>query len=371
MIKENFNLLPFSIYWKDLSGKYIGCNNHMLKMTGLSSQQDLIGKTDYEMPWSKNAQFIRNTDIKATQMDTPHTSQEHDLMSPTSGAVYLSIKSPWKDGSGATIGIIGTFINITQQSFIQLDIRLIEQLIANNIQISLEELKHDIRSPVSSIAALSEMIKYTSKDQQITQLAEMLCDASASLDKLIISLSNVQKEKSSTLKDTFFDIKTVIEDVLKLALPIAHVKNVRLNYTLENKELFFIYSNRNLIHRILMELINNAIKYTSIGSVTLEIDSAFEDTGQRYIMVKIIDTGFGMPPETLERFTSHTSHPIHSALRDGKGFGLGMINTAAKLLGIKIIANSITNQGTMIKLIIKSDSQNYMKLNQNISRAGN
>jgi signal transduction histidine kinase len=354
----------------------------MIKMTGLSSQKEIIGKTDYEMPWFKNAQFISNTDNKTIQINSSYITQEQDLITETSGNTFLSIKTPWKNIAGTSIGVIGILINITQQDFIQLDIKLIEQLIANNIQVALEELKHDIRSPLSSIIALSEIIKSNSKELEITELAEMLFDASLSLDQLIISLSNVQREKSLNLKDTFFDIKIVIEDVLKLALPMARNKNIDLNYTLESNSPLFIFSNRNLIHRILMELINNAIKYTSIGSVTLEIHPATEDTGERYIIIKVIDTGLGIPPGILDRFTDANDYPIHSALKNGRGFGVGMINTAAKLLGIKIVASSSINQGSMIKLIIRSNSQNSnedsgreakdtMILNENISRAGN
>jgi signal transduction histidine kinase len=356
MIKEIFNLLPFSIYWKNLSGKYVGCNDHMIKMTGLHSRKDIIGKTDHDMPWSKNAQFIRDAENRVTEYDSFCVEQEYDLFTPAADSVFLTVKTPWKDEAGTLMGVIGVLINITKQDFIQLNIKLIEQLIANYIQISLEELKHDIRSPVSSIAALSEMIKHNSQERQIKNLAEMLCNATSSLDKLIISLSNVQQEKLSSSKDTFFDVKAVIQDVLKLALPIAHTKNVILNYNFENTGPFFISSNRNLIHRILMELINNAIKYTSLGGVTLEIESIVENSSERYIMIKIIDTGLGIPADVLKRLTGMTNYSTYNCLKEGSGFGLGMINTAAKLLGIKIIADSSLNQGTMIQLIIKSNS---------------
>ncbi|MBP9742559.1 MAG: hypothetical protein KBD37_04290 [Burkholderiales bacterium] len=53
------DIIPASIYWKDKNGYYLGCNEYVVKMAGMSNKSDIIGKTDYELPWKTIADHTR------------------------------------------------------------------------------------------------------------------------------------------------------------------------------------------------------------------------------------------------------------------------------------------------------------------------
>ena len=66
ILSSIIKLLPGSIYWKDKEGYYLGGNDTMLEMTGMSS---IVGKTDFDMPWADTAQILRDNDLKVMSLN--------------------------------------------------------------------------------------------------------------------------------------------------------------------------------------------------------------------------------------------------------------------------------------------------------------
>ena len=61
--------IPGSIYWKDVNGTYLGCNQIQSNMAGFQSPEEMIGKTDYEMPWKEVADILKATDNNFTRIN--------------------------------------------------------------------------------------------------------------------------------------------------------------------------------------------------------------------------------------------------------------------------------------------------------------
>ena len=109
------NSMPINIYWKDIQGKYLGCNLAQANFFGLSSPEDVIGKTDFDLfknhdrvkEWTKNDQEV-------IQSSTPLVSEETAIIN-NQEITGLSCKIPFKDSSDKVIGIIGVTIDITKQ----------------------------------------------------------------------------------------------------------------------------------------------------------------------------------------------------------------------------------------------------------------
>jgi PAS domain S-box-containing protein len=107
---ENF---PGHVYWKDIDGKYLGSNSAQAKNLGLNSVIDMLGKTDFELPWPEGvASQFRENDLWVMKTGCTKSAEENSQMDGKQITV-LSRKSPLKNSSGEIIGVVGISLDIT------------------------------------------------------------------------------------------------------------------------------------------------------------------------------------------------------------------------------------------------------------------
>ncbi|WP_048875037.1 PAS domain-containing protein [Candidatus Coxiella mudrowiae] len=104
---------PGSLYWKDRQGRYLGCNDFMVKTPGLRSTPELIGKTDYDF-WGDVAKVIMENDRYV--METGEIKHyEETVTIPSSKTLYfMGIKMPLRDENDQIVGVIGNYLDITE-----------------------------------------------------------------------------------------------------------------------------------------------------------------------------------------------------------------------------------------------------------------
>ena len=120
--KETFlqlilNNIPQSIFWKDRNSVYLGCNETFAQAAGVSTPEALLGKTDYDLPWSQlDAAWYRECDRRVMETDTPvmHLIEPILQTDGTQGWADTN-KVPIHDAEGKVIGILGTFEDITER----------------------------------------------------------------------------------------------------------------------------------------------------------------------------------------------------------------------------------------------------------------
>ncbi len=106
------NILPQRVFWKDEEGRYLGCNEQFLRDCNVS---EIIGKTDYDMPWSKEeADFYRSCDQRVFDSGKPELHIVEPQTQADGSQIWLSTcKVPLRNPAGATIGVLGTYMDIT------------------------------------------------------------------------------------------------------------------------------------------------------------------------------------------------------------------------------------------------------------------
>ena len=102
------------IYWKDLKGRILGCNKYLYQMAGLLERGDVIGKTDFELPWRSEAHKIRELDQAVVRDNKCYQMQEKVLMEDGSTIIFLTSNTPLVKNN-KIIGIVGVSINITER----------------------------------------------------------------------------------------------------------------------------------------------------------------------------------------------------------------------------------------------------------------
>lgn len=116
MLKNIIKYSPDWIYWKDKDSVHLGSNEQFAKAAGLSSSEEMIGKTDYDLPWHERAQKYRLDDEEVIASGKPKINIEDTvLVCNQKEVVVISNKVPLRDAQGEIIGILGIATDITNQ----------------------------------------------------------------------------------------------------------------------------------------------------------------------------------------------------------------------------------------------------------------
>ena len=317
-LKDLLDKITVHYWWKDKDGKYLGCNKNVISLLGLKSQDEILGKTDHEMVWHEDADKLVYNDQVVMNSAKPCTQEERVIIGNKKALFFLVSKAPYRDQNGNIIGTIGASMDITA-------LKETEQLKTEFIR----NMEHDIRTPLSGILGLSTHLWEKETVPEKKELLGMLVQASQELldySNQILDFSKIDSEVSQVI-DKKFDIFNLIKKVISVEKPIATFKKLKLIFNNDPKIPRIIIGDSYRIYRILINLISNAIKFTTEGSV--ELRTQLVQDKQRQILIRFIvkDTGIGISREKqdfiFERFSRLS--PSNKGLYKGIGLGLRVV----------------------------------------------
>ena len=142
MLQLIMDNIPEGIFWKDCNSRYLGCNKVFAKSAGLESPESIIGKTDYDLPWSpEQTEWFREYDRKIMENDTPEYHIIEQQTTADRKLTWLDTnKIPLHDAKGNVIGILGTYEDITERKEAEESLRLLNLYNRSLIETSLDPL---------------------------------------------------------------------------------------------------------------------------------------------------------------------------------------------------------------------------------------
>ena len=135
--------MPEAAFWKDRNSVYLGCNRHFSKAAGLASPEEIIGKTDFDLPWKpEEAEWFRACDRRVMNSDTP----ELGIIEPqrqADGEQYWieTNKIPLHDVEGTVVGILGTFMEITARIKAENQLKQLNEELEQRVEARTQELQ--------------------------------------------------------------------------------------------------------------------------------------------------------------------------------------------------------------------------------------
>ncbi len=117
--------IPQYIFWKDRNSVYLGCNRNFAIIAGFNNPLEIVGKTDYDLPWKKEeSDFFRECDARVMETDTPEYHIIEPLLQADGKQSWVNTnKIPLHDAQGNVVGILGTFEDITERQRVEEKIR--------------------------------------------------------------------------------------------------------------------------------------------------------------------------------------------------------------------------------------------------------
>jgi signal transduction histidine kinase/CheY-like chemotaxis protein len=223
----------------------------------------------------------------------------------------------------------------------------------------LANMSHEIRTPLNGILGMDEMIlREAAGNTRISKYASDIKSAGNMLLAIIndiLDLSKIESGKAElVLVD--FDICSVINDLINITRPKAVEKGLEYCFDAD-KELPARFNGDEIrVRQIMLNVINNAIKYTHTGSVSVNVsaDDGVDEDGKRTIIVTVTDTGIGIREEDMDKLFDSFGRLEETRNRnvEGTGLGLNIANSYVELMGGHIKVSSIYGQGTTFTLYI-------------------
>lgn len=216
-------------------------------------------------------------------------------------------------------------------------------------------ISHEIRTPMNAIMGFAQMLRCTDLDTKQADYVDVILDSGKKLLLLIgnlLDLSNLQMGKTN-LHPVDCDIGKLVDRVWGHYRPLIAEKNLKPDLQCDNSFPIVIVDEEK-VERILSFVLSNAIKFTSMGSVTLRVTLNGRDTQHPQLDIEVEDTGCGIEADRLQYVFDAFEQADNSMTRayPGLGLGLGISSKIVALLGGEISATSTPGTGSCFHLKI-------------------
>lgn len=344
------------IFWKDRNSVYLGCNQALALAVGLQSCSDIIGKTDYDLPTTKEQSDAYRADDKQVMDSKQEKLNIEETQTGADGVerVLLTSKAPLIDEQGNVYGVLGIYSDITAKK--EMERSLINAKnqadAANKAKTEfLANMSHDIRTPLSGVIGMSELLERELTDPTQKEFAHMLHDSSEELLGMLNDIiENIWAEtaREDEIQLEAFSLHQCIQHLVSLELPSTQLKGLELQVTIDKDVPHYIVSDQKKLHRILLNLLGNAIKFTASGCITIEIKCLERDKAYAHIQFGVADTGIGIPQDQQDKVFDRffRASPSYKGIYKGHGLGLHIAQSFITLLGGHITLTSQEGVGT-------------------------
>ena len=231
----------------------------------------------------------------------------------------------------------------------------------------LSNISHEIRTPVNTISGMSEMALRETKLPKIREEIFDIRDAGRNLMTLvddILDFSQLQKGKIALEEETY-NITSTINDIINTAIARKGSKSIELIVDCDPSIPSGLFGDEKKIRRVILNLVDNAIKFTTSGCICIDIGARREEYGIN-LCVTIKDTGIGISEENIEKLFESFSQLDTRKSRQNGGIGLGLAISKALILkmGGTISVKSHLGKGSSFRFVVPQKIQKEKPIGQ-------
>ena len=211
-------------------------------------------------------------------------------------------------------------------------------------------MSHEIRTPINTIIGLNEMILREDVSDEVAEDAANIQSASRMLLHLINDILDMSKLESGSmvLTPVVYRVGDMLSELVNLFWERAREKGLEFHVSVAPDVPVELVGDDVRIKQILINVLNNALKYTREGSVTLSIQCSLREGGSLNVLYSVSDTGIGIKKESIPHlFTAFKRVDEEKNRRiEGSGLGLSIVKQLVDLMGGSITVNSVYTQGS-------------------------
>ena len=354
----------------DYHGRLLILNNAAAQLFG-GKPKDFEGKTLWDVLLKefaeKRIKLIRKV-IESGQSSFDESSVSFQ------GKLYWfqTNMQPIKDNTGKFTSALTINVDITERKQAELELdKLLKKLEKTNKELEvakveaesantaksrfLASMSHELRTPISAVYSIHELLQNTDLTEKQKRYLDIQKSSANNLLAIVNNILDFSKIEAGvlTLEESVFDIYKLIKKIIETFNYMALGKSIALDYSIDPKINCVLIGDSVRINQILINLVNNAIKFTNKGLVRLDCNLVSSTSQTNLIEFVITDTGIGIDQFNIDNIFESFKQEDNSTTRKfgGTGLGLAISKQLVELMNGEIKAES--KKGTGSKFTVK------------------
>ncbi len=359
LFKTVFNNSAAAIMVTDKDERIIAWNPFTEKMLGMGREK-LFNRPVCELYPKKEWDRLRALNVRqkgvVSDIETCVLKNDGDLL-----AVSLSI-SIVKDVEGKIVGSIGIMHDVSLQKKTQkmlMDAKKVAEAASDAKTMFLANMSHEVRTPMNTILGMVDLTLDTDlnpeqRDNLMT--VKNAADILLSLLNDILDLSRVEAGKIQ-LEDIEISVERIVRSVCKTMDILAHNKGLKLQWLIDESVPDLVKGDPVRIRQVLVNLINNAIKFTPKGKIQVEVKARSLKKKECELLFTVADEGVGIEKGKQDKIFDVFTQEDASITRQfgGTGLGLAICKKLLELMGGRIWVESEKNKGSFFYFTLPCD----------------
>ncbi|HVS35134.1 MAG TPA: response regulator, partial [Gemmataceae bacterium] len=354
LLETLMNNLPDAIYFKDRESRFLAINAGLAKRHGVENPSDAVGKTDFDFFTREHAEQAFRDEQQVIATGKPIVNVEEKETWLDGSVTWVSTtKMPLRDPQDRIVGTFGVSRDVTERKKGEEELQKAKDAAeqANRAKSEfLANMSHEIRTPMNGILGMTELALDTDLTREQREYLTMVKASAESLLGIINDILDFSKIEARKLHlDALdFTLRPLVDEVMRTLALRAQQKGLELACRVAPHAPESICGDPGRLRQVLVNLIGNAIKFTSRGEVVVDVEPETRTEKDIGLHISVRDTGVGIPKEHQRTIFEAFTQVDHSTTRKYGGTGLGLTITAqlASMMGGRIWVESEPGQGS-------------------------
>jgi signal transduction histidine kinase/CheY-like chemotaxis protein/HPt (histidine-containing phosphotransfer) domain-containing protein len=372
-VRTAYDFLAGGLVALDKQSRILLCNKSFLEILDVPRHK-LLGKKLSDLPWIASNSGRHQDDYP---WDRAHRSKDFDLGttlqldSSQHGRRSLMVNAaPVIGQDGNFGGVLVGFEDITalEDTRAELEKSKAAAEAANVAKTAfLANMSHEIRTPMNAILGFADLLRrgFDSTPEDRQEYVQIIHSSGQHLLDLINDILDLSKVESGHMEVESIPCEpySVVSEVVRVLRVKAEDRSISLNLSVHGKIPRTMKTDPVRVRQVVVNLINNAIKFTHVGGVQVVLRLQRTAT-ENYLAIDVVDSGIGIATDKLQRIFEPFSQADSSTTRKygGTGLGLSISRRLARLMGGDITVHSQINKGTVFSATLKVAKEDLAEL---------